>query len=145
MITSIRNNITARISPTRTHWSGLRSEFKARLLHFRRGRDADQQKALEQDFALVLEAWGIASETDIPFILLDLRLRCLFLAVPVAVALLSACFTPGMISCLTLILIAPPCLFGLLTTRWRMSVLQTRAFKPLHRWLLARFIQPRSK
>ena len=145
MFQRIRNGIVTRLSPTRAHWSGLRADFAARLRHFRRGRDAGLQHALERDFTLVLEAWGIARESDIPDILLDLRLRCLFLALPVAVALASALLMPGLYSWLTLILIAPPCLFGLLTTRWRISILQTRAFTPLHRWLTARFIKERSE
>jgi UPF0716 family protein affecting phage T7 exclusion len=60
---------------------------------------------------------------------------------PVVVALIAMLITPGFISRLTLILITLPCLFGLLTTRWRISVLRNRAFTPFCRWL-AQFIQP---
>jgi hypothetical protein len=144
MFKKIGNNIASRLSPTRTHWSGLKAEVAGRLRHFRQGRDAVPQKALERDFALLLEAWGIEEETDIPGILLDLRLRCLLLAVPVPVALASALLVPGLYSLLTLILVAPPCLFGLLVTRWRMSILKNRAFRPLHRWLTACFTKKRS-
>jgi hypothetical protein len=144
MFKKIGNNIASRLSPTRTHWSDLKADVAARLRHFRQGRDAVPQKALERDFALLLEAWGIEAETDIPGILLDLCLRCLLLAVPVAVTLVYALLMPGLYSLLTLIFVAPPCLFGLLVTRWRMSILKNRAFKPLHRWLTAYFIKERS-
>jgi hypothetical protein len=144
MFGRIQNNIAERLSPTRAHWSGLRADIAARLRHFRRGRDADLQTAVEQDFALLLEAWGIGNETDIPEILRDLRLRCLLLALPIAMAIVSALLAPGFYSGLTFILIAPSCLFGLLITRWRMSILQNRAFTPLHRWLIAHFIKKRS-
>jgi hypothetical protein len=100
---------------------------------------------LEQDFSLLLEAWGIGSETDIPGILWGLRLRCLILAVPVLAVLLSLMLMPGLYGALTLLLIAPSCLFGLLVTRWRMSILQNRAFLPLLHWmkgwLTARFVK----
>jgi len=145
MFKGIRNNLAARLSPTRDHWSGLRTDFTTRLHHFRRDRDADQQNALERDFALLLEAWGIESESKIPDILLELRFRCLLLVVPFCLVLVAALFVPGSYLYLTLLLFAPPCLFGLLTTRWRMSILQNRAFTPLHRWLTAPFIKTRSE
>jgi hypothetical protein len=141
MFQRVRNGIAARLSPTRAHWSGLRGEFAARLRHFRRSREVGEQKALEHDFTLLLLAWGIESENAIPGILKDLRLRCLFLCLPVVLALMTALLTPGLYSGLTLILVAPPCLFGFLTTRWRISILQNRAFMPLHRWLTACFIK----
>jgi hypothetical protein len=141
MIKSIGKDIAARLSPTRAHWSGLRADFTQRLRHFRRGRDAGLQEALTRDFALVLEAWGIEDENDIPGIVSDLRLRCLWLAFPILLALVSALLTPGLYSGLTLLLVAPPCLFGILATGWRISLLQHRAFMPLLRWLAAPFIR----
>jgi hypothetical protein len=144
MFKKIGNNIASRLSPTWTHWSSLKADVAFRLQHFRQGRDSVPQKALERDFALLLEAWGIEDEMDIPGILLDLRLRCLLLAVPLPVAFASALLMPGLYSLLTLILVAPPCLFGLLVTRWRMSILKNRAFRPLHRWLIACFTKERS-
>jgi hypothetical protein len=144
MIKGIRNNIAARLSPTRAHWSGLRADFTERLRLFRLDRDTDLPKLMEQDFMLVLEAWGIAREEDIPFVLRDLRLRRLLLVLPLAVVSVFALLAPGIHFYLTLLLIASPCLFGLLTTRWRMSVLQNRAYTPLLRWLTARFIKERS-
>jgi len=145
MFKGIQNNIATRLSPTRAHWSGLRTDFTDRLRHFRRDRDADQQKALEQDFRLLLDAWGIESELEIPGILLELRVRCLLLVVPLCLLLAYALFAQGGYVYLTLLLIAPPCLFGLLTTRWRMSILKNRAYTPLHRWLTAPLIKTRNE
>ena len=144
MFHKIRNSIAARLSPTKEHWSGLRADVAARLRHFRSCRDSVQHTAMEQDFSLLLDAWGIAHEADIPGILLELRLRCLLLALPVLAALVAALLMPGLYSRITIVLVATPCLFGLLTTGWRMSILRHRAFMPLHRWLIAPFIKKRS-
>lgn len=144
MFKKIGNAIASRLSPTRAHWAGLWADFAARLRHFRRGRDAGLQNALERDFALLLEAWGIKHETDIPDILLDMRLRCSFLVLPLVLVIANTLLMPGLYSLLTLILVTPPCLFGLLVTRWRMSILKNRAFRPLHRWLTAYFTKERS-
>jgi hypothetical protein len=123
------------------HWIGLKKDIGARLRHFRHGREAGLQRAVLDDFLLVLAAWGIERVTDIPHVVRDLRLRCLVLTVPLLAALAIALFMPGLYSSLTLILIAPPCLFGLLVTRWRISILRNKAFTPLHRWLAACFVR----
>ena len=47
------------------HVAGLRGDFRSRLAAFRRNRAASEQAALEEDFSLVLAAWGIA-DADIP-------------------------------------------------------------------------------
>jgi hypothetical protein len=143
MFKGIRDNIATRITPTRAHWSELRGEIAARFGQFRQDRDSGLQKALEEDFSLLLQAWGIENEAELPGILRDLRLRCLVLAMPIVAALVAVLLTPGFASTLTLALVALPCLFGFLATRWRISILQNRAFLPFHRWL-ARLIQPRS-
>jgi len=139
---SIKENVALRLTPTKAHWAGLRGEIASRFGKFRQGRNPKLQQALEDDFSLLLQAWGIGSEGEIPIILRDLRLRCLILAVPVMAALTPILLVPGFAAFLTLALVALPCLFGLLTNVWRMSVLQNRAFLPFHRWLV-RSIQPR--
>ncbi len=141
MFKRIGNSIASRLSPTRMHWMGLQRDFAARWRHFRHGRDAGLQKAVEDDFVLVLAAWGIEDKTDIPGVVRDLRLRCLVLAVPVLAALTNALLMPDFRSLLTLALIAPPCLFGLLVTFWRIAILKNKAFTPLHRWLTACFVK----
>lgn len=139
MFKHIKDTIATRLSPTRTHWSGLKTDVAARLRHFRQGRDAGLQKAVKQDFSLLLEAWGIEREAEIPGVIADLRLRCPILLVPVLGAIVCALRLPGLYGWLTLIAIAPPCLFGFLVTRWRIAVLQKRAFVPLCRWFFSLF------
>jgi hypothetical protein len=107
---------------------------------FRSHREQARQKELAQDFARVLEAWGIEDEADIPGILRDMRLRCLILAAPVCVAVFVALLSRGHIAFLTLSLVAPPCLLGIAVSRWRMAVLRNRAFLPFVRWLVRIFI-----
>jgi len=123
------------LASTREHWAGLRGEIAARFGKFRQGRESGLQKALEDDFSMLLQAWGIESETEIPRILRDLRLRCLILIGPIVAALVAMLITPGFASSLTLALVTLPSLFGLLTCVWRMSILKNRAFLPFHRWL----------
>ena len=142
MFNGIKNNITSRLSPTREHWSALLSDLKMRLRGFKNNRESALQGELG-DFSRLLDAWGIENETAIPGILRDLRLRCLILAVPVVLAALTAVFIQTFAVCLTLAFTTPPCLFGLLTTLWRMSVLKHRVFMPFRCWLLGGFTRKR--
>jgi hypothetical protein len=135
MFQKMTNGVAARISPTREHLSALNGDLQGRLRGFRSGRNAAQQKELEDNFALVLEAWGIEGEAEIPGVLRDLRLRRLILLVPPAVAALVAAVSRSTVSVLTLALLTPPCLFGVVTTCWRIAVLKNRAFTPLLFWL----------
>ncbi len=141
MFKRIGNTIASRISPTRMHWTGLKQDALTRLRHFRHERDAGFQTMLEEDFSLLLQAWGISDEEKIPGIILDLHLRCLLFAAPVIAVLFHALALPDLFSLLLLALIAPPCLLGLLVTRWRMSILRNRAFRPFHRWLTSCFVK----
>ena len=135
MFGKVKENVASRLAPTREHWAELRGEIASRFGKFRQGRDSGLQKALEDDFSMLLQAWGIESEAEIPRILRDLRLRCLILAGPMLAALVALLITPGFASSLTLALVTLPSLFGLLTCVWRMSILKNRAFLPFHRWL----------
>jgi hypothetical protein len=135
MFKEVTHSLRSRIAPSKDHLSALRGDVQSRLRGFGSGRETARQEMLENDFALVLEAWGIEEKSDIPDILRDLRLRCLILLAPVSAASLAAVFSRSPLSLLTLALIAPPCLFGVVATRWRMSVLKKRAFVPLLRWL----------
>jgi hypothetical protein len=135
MLQKMKNDVAARISPTKEHLSALNGDIQGRLRGFRSGRNAGQQKELEENFALLLEAWGIEGEAEIPGVLRDLRLRRLILLAPPAVAVLVAAVTRSPVSVLTLALLAPPCLFGIVATCWRIAVLKNRAFTPLLFWL----------
>ena len=71
------------------HVAGLRGDFRSRLAAFRRNRAASEQAALEEDFSLVLAAWGIA-DADIPGVISALRLRLPVFAVPMLACLITA-------------------------------------------------------
>ena len=122
------------------HVAGLRGDFRSRLAAFRRNRAASEQAALEEDFSLVLAAWGIA-DADIPGVISALRLRLPVFAVPMLACLITAAWSHSPVSFLSLACVAPPCLLGMVTTLWRISILRNRHFTPLCRWLL-RFRKP---
>jgi hypothetical protein len=143
MFNGIKKGIASRLSPTGEHLSALRADLWNRLRGFRSNRSASQQQAMEDDFMRVLAAWGIEQDEDIPGLVRELRFRCLILALPVIFAALAAVLTQSRATTLTLILIGSPCLFGILTTFWRVSVLQRRAFTPFARWLLTGLFQKR--
>lgn len=117
------------------HVAGLRGDFHSRMAAFRRNRAASEQAALEEDFTLVLAAWGMA-DADIPGVVSALRLRLLVFAVPILACLIMAAWSHSPLSFLSLACIAPPCLLGMVTTLWRISILRNRRFTPLCRWLL---------
>lgn len=117
------------------HVAGLRGDFRSRLNAFRRHRSAEEQQELTEDFSRVLAAWGLA-DADIPGVITALRLRLPVFAAPLLACLMAASFrqTPAVL--LTSALVTPPCLFGMVTTLWRISILKTRRFLPLSNWLL---------
>ena len=117
------------------HVAGLRGDFRSRLNAFRRHRSADEQQKLAEDFRHVLAAWGIA-DADIPSVITTLRLRLPVFAVPMLACLITAAWSHSPLSFLSLACVAPPCLLGMVTTLWRISILRRRRFTPLCRWLL---------
>ena len=117
------------------HVAGLRGDFRSRLNAFRRHRSAEEQQELTENFRHVLAAWGIA-DTDIPGVITTLRLRLLVFAGPMLACLITAAWSHSPVSFLSLACIAPPCLLGMVTTLWRISILRHRRFLPLCRWLL---------
>lgn len=116
------------------HLAELRKDFSSRLGSFRHHRSASEQQELTEDFSRVLAAWGIA-DADIPGVIRLLRLRLLIFAVPLLACVLAATFRQSPAAVLALALVTPPCLLGLVTTAWRISILQNRRFLPLSRWL----------
>lgn len=120
---------------SRRHIAGLRGDFSSRLAAFRNHRSAQEQAAMEDDFNLVLSAWGI-DDTDILPVISALRLRLLIFIAPILACLIALAWSHGWLFLLSLACIAPPCLFGMVTTLWRISILRNRRFIPLCRWLL---------
>ena len=117
------------------HVTGLRGDFRSRMAAFRRNRAASEQTALEGDFTLVLAAWGMA-DADIPGVISALRLRLLVFLAPALACFATAAWSHSPLAFLSLACIAPPCLLGIITTLWRISILRHRRFTPLCRWLL---------
>lgn len=117
------------------HVTGLRGDFRSRMAAFRRNRAASEQTALEGDFTLVLAAWGMA-DADIPGVISALRLRLLVFLAPALACFATAAWSHSPLAFLLLACIAPPCLLGIITTLWRISILRHRRFTPLCRWLL---------
>lgn len=117
------------------HVAELRGDFRSRLNAFRRHRSAEEQQELTEDFRHVLAAWGIA-DADIPGVISALRLRLPVFAVPMLACLITAAWSHSPLSFLSLACVAPPCLLGMVTTLWRISILRNHRFTPLCRWLL---------
>lgn len=117
------------------HVAGLRGDFHSRLNAFRRHRSAEEQQELTEDFRRVLAAWGLA-DADIPGVITALRLRLLIFATPLLACAIAAAFRQSHAALLPLALVASPCLLGMVTTLWRISILRKRRFLPLCRWLL---------
>ncbi|GAB1253920.1 hypothetical protein [Desulfovibrio falkowii] len=117
------------------HVAGLRGDFRSRLNAFRRHRSAEEQQELTEDFRHVLAAWGIA-DADIPGVITALRLRLVIFLAPMAACLIATAWSQRPAAWLALACVAPPCLLGMVTTLWRISILRHRRFLPLCRWLL---------
>lgn len=128
-------SVLAVAGESRQHLAELRSGVRSRLAAFRQNRAASEQTALEEDFHLVLAAWGMA-DADIPCVVSALRLRLLVFAFPALACFIAAAWSHSPLSFLSLACMAPPCLLGMVTTLWRISLLRHRRFTPLCRWLL---------
>lgn len=129
--------LKTRLSQTGEHLSGLRAELRSRLESLRRHRTASDSESLENDFDKVLAAWGVTEQADIPDVIRALRLRYAVFLAPVLVCLTAALALRDFASCLALVLVSLPCLLGIITTAWRVWVLEKRRFLPLPRWLFA--------
>ena len=129
------SSLLAVAGESRQHLTELRSGFRSRLAAFRRNRAASEQAALEEYLSLVVAAWGNSDPAN-PGVKSALRLRLPVFAVPMLACLITAAWSHSPVSFLSLACIAPPCLLGMVTTLWRISILRHRRFTPLCRWLL---------
>lgn len=129
------SSLLAVAGESRQHLTELQSGFRSRLAAFRLHRSTDEQQKLAEDFRHVLAAWGIA-DADIPGVITALYLRLPVFAVPMLACLITAAWSHSPVSFLSLACVAPPCLLGMVTTLWRISILRHRRFTPLCRWLL---------
>ena len=138
---SVKNVLDAAGS-SKAHLAELQAGLRQRLAYFRRHRSQEDQAAVE-DFSRVLDAWGIG-ETELPDTIWTLRMRCWIFFVPILYFGLAACLLQDISSFLALLFVGTPCVIGIITTAWRLSILQSRHFLPLSRWLLS-FARPGRK
>ena len=139
---SIRNVLDV-AGNSKAHLAELKAGFRQRLAHFRRHRSQEDQAGLMEDFSRVLDAWGIGA-TDLPDTIWTLRMRCWIFFVPILYFGLAACLLQDISSFLALLFVGIPCVLGIITTAWRLSILRHRRFLPLSRWLLS-FAKPGGK
>lgn len=116
--------------------SRLQDGFCARFVHFRRHRSIQDQEAVTQEFGLLLLAWGIDGVAAIPGVIRTLRLRFLVFGIPAVGFMMAAVWRQTPLSLIAACLIIPPCLLGIFTTAWRISILRQRRFLPPGRWLM---------
>lgn len=135
MFDSFKEAIRTRVRPTSMHLASLHGDLRNRLRCFRSHRTSAEQTELAQDFIQVLRAWGIEDAAQLPFVLRELRLRLLVFVLPVTVCVLATLITKRVSVWLAVALIASPCLLGIVTTLWRISVLKAQRFQPFTSWL----------
>ena len=81
--------ITA-LCESRRQCSLLRNRLCARVAFFRSHRSSQEQHTVAQDFSLLLAAWGIADDADIPGVIRVLRLRVPLFIAPVVLCAMAA-------------------------------------------------------
>lgn len=127
------SRVKNKIQSTRNSLSALHSDCRSRLSAFRLNRSDEDSLALQKNFALVLDRWGI-SEEQIPHCIRLFQLRILIFALFPA-SLWAASWPLQSMSMMALALIHPPCLLGILSALWRISVLKNRRFIPFSCWM----------
>lgn len=132
-------SILASVSESRSRFANVKNSLFSRLASFRNDREKEKQAFLESDFGNVLSVWGIGDIENVPGVIFCLRLRLFVLAaLPLLYALVATLGWTGK-SLLVFSLVAIPCLFGILTTVWRIWVLKHSRFLPFSRWLASGF------
>ena len=121
--------VRAAVRQSRQQLAALGSGFSSRIAAFRKHRSAPEQAVVAQEFHLLLVAWGI------PRVISGLRLRFPLFGFPSAAALTAAAWQQSPLALITACLVVPPCLLGIMTTAWRISILRQRRFLPFGRWL----------
>ena len=119
------------------HIGDLKNTFSSRMEEFRAHRTAEDQKRVIEDFGNLLMAWGIADERDIPAACDELKWRLPLFILPTVGLFGLALWQNVALAWLMFALCAIPCLFGLATALWRISILRKRQFVPFGEWLTA--------
>lgn len=127
--------VRAAVRQSRQQIAALGSGFSSRMAAFREHRSAQEQTAVAQEFHLLLVSWGIEDTAAIPRVIRGLSLRFPLFVFPSVVALTAAAWQQSPLALITAGLVVPPCLLGIMTTAWRISILRQRRFLPFGRWL----------
>ena len=127
--------VRAAVRQSRQQLAALGSSFSSRIAAFRKHRSAPEQAVVAQEFHLLLVAWGIEDSAAIPRVIRGLRLRFPLFGFPSAAALTAAAWQQSPLALVPASLVVPPCLLGIMTTAWRISILRQRRFLPFGRWL----------
>lgn len=133
IITNQKKRIVDLTQPTFDHWDDLSADFKSRKVNFFRNR-AVSQDLLEENFPLLLNAWGM-SQADIPTVIRALKIRVAILVLPLFLAAVLAIQGFLILS----LAVSTAALFAISTTLWRISVLKSRQFRPYHKALVGIF------
>lgn len=132
-------SIFASAKESRSRFANVKNSLFSRLAFFKNDREKEKQAFLESDFVNVLSAWGIMGAENVPGVIFCLRLRLFVLAaLPLLYAVVAISGLTGK-SLLVFSLVAIPCLFGILTTAWRIWILKHSRFMPFSRWLMVGF------
>lgn len=123
----------------KNHFSSLQSDLRSRISWLKTQRENESQEPLKADFSKVLTEWGIDSPDNIPDAIHYLKIRlALFAALPSLYGFICL-FNPTFIHFLVLLILALPCLFGILATCWRIWVLKNHSFMSFTDWLMHGF------
>lgn len=134
MFKGMKNKISGSISPSRKHIGHLLDDIRGRCNSFSKNRSREGQEKL-QDFPTLLVMWGM-EEKDIKPVIKELKLRCIILLLLPIISIIIAIWQFTLVTFIAAILILIPCLFALISTAWRISILQKRCFVSFAWWLL---------
>lgn len=112
-----------------------KSALNNRLKALTEGRERGADKGFQENFGLVLKAWGIKKE-QLPQVLRDLKIRMVLFLCPTALAFIMLYMKHFYVACLIMLC----SIIGFFVTAWRYHVLQTKQYKPIPGEKILRFI-----
>lgn len=121
-----RQRLKERVRGHVGHLAAPIAEFRHRYRSIRESSQAEPPGSFEE----LLEHWN-CSAADIPFLKKQLRLR---LWVFLAVGIFIGGFLVLQSKYLGVVILAPPVAVGLLTTLWRLHLINNRCYLPFKKW-----------
>ncbi len=122
--------ISRMTQPTLDHWASLKTDFHNRLDNLSRNRTKSASVFAENNFQVLLNAWGMRY-SDIPHVLKSLYIRLylfIFLLIFSVFPAVQGYYIPA--TCFLVVGVT-----GILTTAWRISILKSERFIPFVKWL----------